>query len=188
MRAPEAGEAMPRAAVPDPPIFRAQTRAEGAVAALPARSCSNRRSTKMSAADTVGCAAGVGPPGPERARSAIMERPFPEPQPVCLEHGSSASPPSRKQVFFFQKCILGGNGSNDHSKLKSENEFVKQNQKLGARRQRARSMGGCPLDGRLPIDQRRSCRSCAICDTGFLRQQPTIAHDPLLRSQLALRS
>ena len=36
----------------------------------------------------------------------------------------------RKQVFFFQKCILGGNGSNDHSTLKSENGFVKQNQKL----------------------------------------------------------
>ena len=36
----------------------------------------------------------------------------------------------RKQVFFFQKCILGGNGSNDHSKLKSENGFVKQNPKL----------------------------------------------------------
>ena len=44
--------------------------------------------------DKAGSAAGCGPPGPERARSAIMERPFCEPQPVCLENGSSASPPS----------------------------------------------------------------------------------------------
>jgi len=36
----------------------------------------------------------------------------------------------RKQVFFFQKCILRGNGSNDHSKMKSENGFMKQNQNL----------------------------------------------------------
>jgi hypothetical protein len=33
----------------------------------------------------------------------------------------------RKQVFFFQKSISGGNGSNDHAKLKSENGFEKQN-------------------------------------------------------------
>ena len=36
----------------------------------------------------------------------------------------------RKQVCFFQKCIFGGNGSNDHAKLKSENGFEKQNGKL----------------------------------------------------------
>ena len=29
------------------------------------------------------------------------------------------------QVFFFQKCILGRNGSNDPAKLKSESGFVK---------------------------------------------------------------
>ena len=33
-------------------------------------------------------------------------------------------------VFFFQKRVLGGNGSNDHAELKSENGFVKQNKKL----------------------------------------------------------
>jgi hypothetical protein len=78
---------------PDPPISRAQRRAERADAAPPARSCSTTRSTGVSVADTAGCAAGGGPPGTERARSAIMERPFSEPQPVCLENGSSASPP-----------------------------------------------------------------------------------------------
>jgi len=50
-------------------------------------------------AEKASCAAGGGPPGPERARSAIMERPFCEPQPVCLENGSSASPPSFFAVF-----------------------------------------------------------------------------------------
>ena len=36
----------------------------------------------------------------------------------------------RKQVFFFQKCISGRNGSNDKANLKSENKFVQQNCKL----------------------------------------------------------
>jgi len=52
-----------------------------------------------------GCAVGGDPPGPERARSAIMERPFCEPQPVCLENGSSASPPSLKKNFIISSKV-----------------------------------------------------------------------------------
>ena len=36
----------------------------------------------------------------------------------------------RKHVFFFSNRVLGGNGSNDHAKLKSENGFVELNRKL----------------------------------------------------------
>jgi len=35
-----------------------------------------------------------------------------------------------ERSIFLSEMRLGGNGSNDHAKLKTENEFVKQNRKL----------------------------------------------------------
>ena len=63
------------------------------------------------------------PPGRFKAQTWTCWRPL-------QAHPCNPCTLIRKQVFFFQIRVLGGGGSNDHAKLKSENGVVKQNRKL----------------------------------------------------------